>query len=211
MDQSAVVTLFQKCVDAVEKKVFIEQVSASDKEFHFQNWVKGRIESTGYKFDEGGGNSYPDFTMVEQTEGFEVKGLAEPGREVNYDANSQVPSGYHNGRTIFYVFGRYPKQPDGNKYPVVDLVICHGDFLNADHDYVHQNKNVKGFGTYGDIMIRDRKMYVVPTPYAIAEGLAYHQTLILPAGFSVPKSLQKVGELIRQEAEELVIRYAFDI
>jgi len=38
------------------------------------------------------------------------------------------------------------------------LVICHGDFLNADHDYVHKNKSVKGFGTYGDILIRDRKM-----------------------------------------------------
>jgi hypothetical protein len=38
---------------------------------------------------------------------------------------------------------------------VLDLVVCHGDFLNADHEYVHKNKNVKGFGIYGDIMIRD--------------------------------------------------------
>ena len=43
---------------------------------------------------------------------------------------------------------------------MLDLVVCHGDFLNADHDYVHKNKSVKGFGSYGDIMIRDRKMYV---------------------------------------------------
>jgi hypothetical protein len=99
---------------------------------------------------------------VRQTE----RGLAYPGREVNYDSNSQVPSGSHNGRTIFYVFGRYPAEPDGDSFPVLDLVICHGDFLNADHEYAHKNKNVKGFGSYGDIMIRDRKMYVAPSSEA---------------------------------------------
>ena len=48
---------------------------------------------------------------------------------------------------------------------MLDLVVCRGDFLNADHTYVHKNKSVKGFGSYGDIMIRDRKMYVAPTPF----------------------------------------------
>ena len=65
-----------------------------------------------------------------------VKGLAYPGRELNYDCNSQAPSGEHNGRIIYYVFGRYPVEPDGTRYPVLDLVVCHGDFLNAHHDYV---------------------------------------------------------------------------
>ena len=60
-----------------------------------------------------------------------------------YDSNSQIPSGYHNGRTIFYVFGRYPAIPYGDNYPVLDLVICHGDFLSADHEYAHQNKSVR--------------------------------------------------------------------
>jgi|SRR5829696_8936912 len=27
-----------------------------------------------------------------------------------------------------------------------------------------------GFGSYGDILVRDRKMYVAPTPFALAEG-----------------------------------------
>ena len=97
--------------------------------------------------------------MVKSTEGYELKGLAYPGRDTNFDSNSQVPTGLHNGRDIYYVFGRYPKNPDGNSYPVIDLVICHGDFLNIDHEYTHENKSVKGFGGYGDIMIRDRKMY----------------------------------------------------
>ncbi len=74
-----------------------------------------------------------------------------------------MPTGFHNGRLIFYVFGRYPadltpyasQESGGRQYPLVDLVLCHGDFLNADHEYIHENKSVKGFGTYGDIMIRE--------------------------------------------------------
>ncbi len=120
-------------------------------------------------------NTYPDFRLVQIAEGYEVKALAYPGREANYDCNSQVPSGYHNGRTIYYLFGRYPKDADTDDYPVIDLVMCHGDFLNADHTYVHRNRNIKGFGSYGDIMIRDRKMYVAPTPFALTDG-----TTVLP-------------------------------
>ena len=175
------VTVFIRCVEAIRQGLLIERVSSTDKEYHFQNWFRARLEETGLNFEAGGRNSYPDFRMVATTEGYELKGLAYPGRDANFDSNSQVPSGFHNGRTIYYVFGRYPKKPDGNTYPVIDLVLCHGDFLNADHEYTHKNKNVKGFGSYGDIMIRDRKMYVVPTPFHLAEGVAHRQTLILPA------------------------------
>lgn len=149
--------------------------------------------------------------MVATTEGFEVKGLAYPGRELNYDCNSQVPSGEHNGRTIYYVFGRYPEQPDGDSYPVLDLVLCHGDFLNARHDYVHLNRSVRGFGSYGDLLIRDRKMYVAPTPFGLAEGLAHRVTLILPAALKPPKGLVRVGELTRREADLMVVGYHFDL
>jgi len=140
-----------------------------------------------------------------------VKGLAYPGREVNYDCNSQVPTGYHNGRTIFYVFGRYPKQPDGDTYPVLDLAICHGDFLNADHEYVHENRRVRGFGSYGDIMIRDRKMYVAPTPFGLLSGVAHLHTLILPMGTTVPAGFKQTGELVRTEADHLIVGYRFDL
>lgn len=60
--------------------------------------------------------------MVEQTEGYEIKGLAWPGRERDYDSNSQVPTGYHNGRQIFYVFGRYSADLSG----YADQVILRG-------------------------------------------------------------------------------------
>jgi hypothetical protein len=136
--------VFKVCVEAIRGEELIHRVSSTDEEFRFQNWFKARLEQAGQNFEIGGRNSYPDFRMVATTDGYELKGLAFPGRDARFDSNSQVPTGSHNGRTINYVFGRYPKQPDGNDYPVVDLVICHGDFLNADHDYIHHNRSVKG-------------------------------------------------------------------
>ena len=205
------IVVFQACVEAMRKGMLIERVSATDKEFHFQNWFKARLQKTRLNFELGGRNSYPDFRMVKTTDGFEIKGLAYPGRDASFDSNSQVPSGYHNGRTVYYVFGRYPKKPDGNKYPVLDLVLCHGDFLNADHEYRHENKSIKGFGSYGDLLIRDRKMYVVPTPFRLVDGLAHQQTLILPKDAVPGREFVRVGELVRIEASELVIGYSFDL
>lgn len=210
---------FEQCVQAVQAGELIESVSARDKEFHFQNWFQERLKGLALHFEVSGRNAFPDFRLVEHSEGYEVKGLAWPGRERNYDSNSQAPTGYHNGRQIFYVFGRYPSdlseypdQGDGQRqYPVVDLVICHGDFLNADHEYLHKNRSVKGFGTYGDIMIRDRKMYVAPTPFALTEGTAGLMTLIVPEESRADPRFSEVGHLVRVEAESLVVGYAFDL
>jgi hypothetical protein len=210
-DGTTVPTVFRACVSAIAANQLIRRENRQDKEFHFQNWVREQMESTGYNFEAGGRNSYPDFRMVSVTDGYEVKGLAYPGREVTYDCNSQIPTGNHNGRTIFYIFGRYPAEPDGNTYPVLDMVICHGDFLNADHDYVHKNKSIKGFGTYGDIMIRDRKMYVAPTPFGLLSGVAHTQTLIVPKGFAVTEKYRQVGEIVRKEADKIIVGYTFDL
>lgn len=211
--------VFEQCARAIIAGELIESVSSKDKEFHFQNWFQTRLAKLSFHVDGGGRNTYPDFALVEHTEGYEIKALAWPGRERDYDSNSQVPTGLHNGRTIFYVFGRYPSDSSkhvdvgGGKmqYPVIDLIICHGDFLNADHSYVHKNKSVKGFGTYGDIMIRDRKMYVAPTPFALAEGTTGLHTLIVPESEPVDDRFQVVGQLVRVEADELVVGYSFDL
>ncbi len=212
MKGTRVFEIFFKCVEAIGQGVLITRISKSDKEFHFQHWFEARLQATNIHYDKPGRNSYPDFSLVEFTEGYEIKGLAWPGRESTYDCNSQVPTGFHNGRDIYYVFGRYPSTEDsGNEYPVIDLVICHGDFLNANHEYIHKNRNVKGFGSYGDIMIRDRKMYVAPTPFAIADGLTGTRTLIVPSKAAPPNNFKKVGDLVRFEASKLVVGYEFDL
>ncbi len=208
---STVSSIFTSCVQAIQNGVLIEREDRNDKEFHFQNWFKGRLESMGLNFDSPGRNLYPDFRLVHDAEGFELKGLAYPGREANYDCNSQVPCSEHNGRQVYYVFGRYPKDPDGNCYPVLDLVLCHGSFLNADNTYIHKNKSFRGFGSYGDILVRDRKMYVAPTPFALAEGTTHRRTLIIPEDHRVDDNLVEVGTLVRREVDEIVVAYSFDL
>ena len=207
---TSVFDVFDECARAITDRVLIHRASDQDKEFHFQNWVRQRLEALDLSPHQTGRNSFPDFVLP-NAEGYEVKGLAHPGRYLNYDSNSQPPTGAHDGWSpIFYVFGRYPKG-SGETFPVLDLVICHGDFLNADHEYVHRNRHVKGFGSYGDIMIRDRKMYVVPTPYALAGGIDGEVTLIVPAEESPPAHLQMVGELERREAQQILLGYDFDL
>jgi hypothetical protein len=203
--------LFVACVEAIRTGQLIEREGRSDKEFHFQNWFVRRLEGLSLHFDSPGRNTYPDFRLVRFAEGYELKGLAYPGREADYDCNSQAPCGEHNGRQIYYVFGRYPASPDGESYPVLDLVVCHGSFLNADNTYVHKNRSFRGFGSYGDILVRDRKMYVAPTPFALAEGTAHRSTLILPADHPVERGLVRVGEFARSEVRNVVVAYAFDL
>ncbi len=206
-----VLPVFMHCVKAIRDSKFIHRANRQDKEFHFQDWFRTRLEESGLQFETGGRNSFPDFRMVRFTEGYEVKGLAYPGRQANYDSNSQVPSGNHNGRSIYYVFGRYPAVPDEDTYPVLDLVVCHGDFLNIDHEYVHKNKSVRGFGSYGDILIRDRKMYVARTPFGLIAGVAHTQTLILPEEIQVSSDFHSVGTMVRVETATLLTRYTFNL
>ena len=203
--------IFERCVKAIDEGQLIVRETPRDKEFHFQNWFEARLEETRLNYERGGRNSFPDFRIVSETDGYEIKGLAYPGREVTYDCNSQVPCGFHNGRTIYYVFGRYPSEPDGDRYPVLDLVSCHGDFLNADHEYLHKNKSLKGFGSYGDIMIRDRKMYVAPTPFGLLDGVAHQRTLIVPSDKRLGHQYTQVGEIVRREADRMLVAYSFDL
>ena len=102
---SLVCTVFKECVTAIRNGVLIEREGHNDKEFRFQNWMQCRLEDIGENYDEPRRNTYPDFKLVRYTEGYELKRLAYPGREADYDCNSQVPCGEHNGREVFYVFG----------------------------------------------------------------------------------------------------------
>ena len=89
--------------------------------------------------------------------------------------------------------------------------MCHGNFLNANNTYIHKNKSFRGFGSYGDILVRDRKMYVAPTPFALAEGTAHRRTLIVPEGHAVDVDMVEVGTLTRREVDKVVVAYSFDL
>jgi len=199
------------CETAINDGKLIERQSRRDKEFPFQNWFKARLEERKIDFDEPGRNMYPDFRLVHIPLGYELKGLGYPGRVNDYDCNSQIPHGVYRGREIIYVFGRYPANPSENRYGVYDLVLCHGSFLNADNSYVHKNKSVRGMGSFGDVLLRDRKMYVAPTPFGLLDGVERQITLILPAAWPRSDSLIPVGELVRTETDRLMTGYYFDL
>ncbi len=210
-EQLAVFNTFKEASDAVSRSVLIRRANLQDKEFHFQNWFKALLEAGSLDFDEPGRNTYPDFRMVKFPVGFEIKGLGVPGRVANYDCNSQMPHGVFRGRQIIYVFGRYPALPEQSEYPVFDLVMCHGNFLNADDEYIHKNASTRGMGSFGDILLRDRKMYVAPTPYGLLSGVERQVTLIVPESWNAPTRLDKVGSLTRVEAERVMSGYRFDL
>lgn len=202
---------FLACAEAIADGILIHRESTQDKEFHFQNWFQAVLKRESRQFDEPGRNTYPDFRLVHHSLGYEIKGLGFPGREKDYDCNSQIPHGVYRGRQIAYVFGRYPKNPDNPNYPVLDLVMCHGSFLNADDSYVHKNKSIRGLGSYGDILLRDRKMYVAPTPFGLLESIERQVTLILPAAWPTPSELIDVGQITRTEALQKMTGYTFDL
>ena len=204
-------SLIGECDQAISNGILIERQSRRDKEFHFQNWFQSRLESQSIDFDEPGRNTYPDFRLVHSPLGYEIKGLAFPGRMNDYDCNSQMPHGIYRGRHIFYVFGRYPTQPTSDRYAVHDLVVCHGSFLNADNDYAHKNKSIRGMGSYGDILLRDRKMYVAPTPFGLLEGVERQVTLILPESWPKPELTVEVGSMVRVESSRVMTGYTFDL
>ncbi len=195
---------------AVVRGELIVREGPDDKEFHFQRWVQARLGEAGINYDDPGRNSYPDLTLVNAPEGIEVKGLATPGRDASFDGNSQVARPTHNERTIYYAFGRYPASSKSNTFPVVDLVIVPGSFLNADDTYKHKNTSTQGFGSYGDILLRDRKMYVMPTPVALLEGVEGTRTLLLPAGDNPGDGFVQVGTVTRVEVEDMMTGYSFD-
>lgn len=209
LPQSQVDKVFAALEAGVREGRLISRSGARDKEFHFQDWVSNQLEVAEIFHDGQGRNSYPDFVLVHSPDGLEIKGLAYPGREADYDCNSQVPVGQHNGRDIFYVFGRYPANVTEDEYPVIDLVICHGSLLNADNSYTHLNKSVRAFGSYGDILLRDRKMYVAPTPFALLEGTTAQRTLIVPSDWKMG-ALVQCGEFARREVPQRMAGYTFD-
>lgn len=200
--------LFAACSDAMDSGALMTKRSKSDKEYFFQDWVRQRLETiAGDRFSDMGRNGYPDFVMSDVAEGYELKGLALPGRK-SIDSNSRYPKPQDRGREIFYVFGRYPTTTDMT-LGLSDFIICHASFINA-HSGNPKNKSFMGYGSYGDILVRDRKMYVFPLPFYTTEGTRGNRTLILPAEIPADPRFEIVGELIRREVDQLVVGYTFD-
>lgn len=231
----------------------ISKPHQKDKEFAAQSWVGEMMRRALTKagapkrvMKELGRNSYPDFVVTvtgedkSYSEGYEVKSLAHPGRKDDFDANSQVPRKNTRCKVgkkvtelqhVFYVFIRYQNlsddSPNGSsKITIFDVIIAHHSLFNQASPYELKNKSIVGFGSYGDIKIRVRKMYIVPTPYKILsdqlgkefeEIMSKHKAiLVLPREVaehlkeSSPESVEKLfllKSLNRKEAKKVLTSY----
>lgn len=204
--------VFESCATAVQSEIPTHR-PRDDKEFHFQRWVALRMGEVNISVPEGGRNTYPDFPVEGYGEAYEVKGITAGSREGDFDCNSALPSGEHNGMEVLYVFGRYENERDGGDSPkVLDLVIVHGSLLNAGGDYIADNKSMRVLGSYGDVLLRDRKMYVAYTPYRLLTNILGFTTIVLPKDWPErPSSFQKVGDVKRREADEILVGYEADL
>lgn len=119
-----------------------------------------------------GANDHPDYIM--QTVGFELKSLSGKGQ---IQFNSTIPcGGYKHGELegeCYYVVARYTKERQYGY--LADYTVVDGDYFNNDRDFAfaHANTQETGFGTYGDGVVRHRKMYSFPSPHREIEGVAF--------------------------------------
>jgi hypothetical protein len=213
----AVAEVFLACDQAVGNGVSLRPPDPGQSGSPFQNWFEDSLRHAGLRNRRLGKNSWPDFVLEDFDEGYELKGLivGKGGRWRDFDANSRLPKGTHEGRQIFYVFGRYPRVGGPQGVSLSDLVICEGSFLSREGQLVHKNTSVDGAGSYGDMLIRIRKMFVPRTPFRTVSGTIGHRTLIVPASMATDLDddtrLQRVGQLERVETAEHVERIKIDL
>ena len=53
------ILIFKRCVEAIRQGSLIERVSATDKEYHFQNWFRARSAETGLTSKSAAGTATP--------------------------------------------------------------------------------------------------------------------------------------------------------
>lgn len=200
--------VFAECVAAIERGDLIKRESSKDKEFHFQNWVQARLKRTRLKFDDVGRNTYPDFRLVASTGGFEVKGLAYPGREANYDCNSQVPSGSQRSDHLLHLrplSGETGRQ-FLSSFRSRNLPRRLSERRSQLRSQKQERERVRNLRRHHD----PRQENVCRTDSVWSHDWNA-QTLILPAKFPVDDRFRSVGTLVRFEADNLILGYSFNL
>jgi len=59
-------------------------------------------------------------------------------------------------------------------------------------------------------LLRDRKMYVMPTPIALLDGVEGTRTMLLPKEMTLGDDFVEVGEITRVEVADTMTGYGFD-
>lgn len=219
--------LFSAVSAAHDEGVRAIKRSPEDKEYFIQDWVLKRLHTVGLDVRQSGRNSYPDFWFSDEdaTVGNEVKSLAhqmngKPAR-TDLDFNSTSPKPVLNGVDCSLTFALYRAAASGSlEMNVTTVCVADAAFINDDATFEHVNASVKGFGSYGDALIRNRRMYRFDHPVTIAsrQGVDLRDlaTLIVPEG--VQESVEATGihvnriaQVLRRPAAEQLVAYTIDV
>ena len=214
------VNIFLAASEAVRQGIDMLPQSRNDKEYFAQNWFIDRLASIDLPYSQQGRNSYPDFWVGDEgnspLEGYEVKSLSfangKPARK-DFDSNSTIPSGRKQDRDVFLVFFLYTGKGRSLR-TVHSLNIAHTDVINADHALAarHANEAIRGFGSYGDGFIRNRKMYVFPHLFSIDPDAIGRCRLVVPAEWNVQhEGLTRAGTIERTVSAKTISGYAIDL
>lgn len=221
-------TLFRSFARAHSTRIPAVKRSKDDKEYHIQDWVEQRAIEAGCETKVQGRNSYPDFWMSldDTTIGNEVKSLAHysngrPARR-DVDFNSTAPQPRVNSRDCFLTFVLYRQESSDTPLHGRVTTLCLTDIslLNADRDFLALNLSVKQFGSYGDGMIRNRRMYRFLHPVTLLEGFGIEirdrSTLILPESSldrveASRDGLVKIGSIERTTVPQRLASYRVNV
>jgi hypothetical protein len=130
-------TIFQQCVEAIRQGVLIERESAQTKS-SISKIVSRSTHRDRLNFEARRPKFLSRFSNGATTEGYEIKGLLIPAAMLRSIQTVRFLQALIMGEVFTMCLADTRRKPDGNRYPVLDLVICHGAFLNADHEYVHK-------------------------------------------------------------------------
>ena len=220
--------LFRSYASAHAIGVVAVKRSKDDKEYFVQDWVEERAAEARCEVEAQGRNKYPDFwlSLDGTTIGNEVKSLAHhpngrPARK-DLDFNSTAPQSLMQGRDCFLTFVLYRHDSLDSPLQGTVTTVCLADiaFLNADKNFVPLNLSVKKFGSYGDGIIRNRRMYRFRHPVTVLDEIGLdirgRPTLILPEGSlgqaeALADRLLQIGSVERATAPQRLASYLVNV
>lgn len=168
---TASLDLFDALADAHARQNGIDARSSSDKEFAAQDWAVANAARAGLDVTELGRHAPVDLHVGAPARiGVQVKGLTLARGRVRdtLDYSSTFPSPHHDDiPTVLAYLQLHPRlRPGGtvrtHTVCVADMALVQGD------DITTQNRSVAGAGSYGDVNVRCRLMYIGAQPVALA-------------------------------------------
>lgn len=196
--------VFKRTAEAIESGRPSASRGLGTKGPRFRDWFGERLDEAGQAYLRPGRGRSSDFQVVDSGDRYYSKGLPHPGRGPMYHAHDANERALPDGHNIYYVVGRYRAGTEGSQFRVLDLIMCHREFLEPIRR-VSADSVIGGYGSYGDIKVRVQWEQPLPNPFRLLQGAANQATLILPDHYDPGPSLVQVGVLIRREPRDIVI------